>query len=523
MRDDLGTTPSPRRPADWTGSPPAADFLRAVIHTAAEGICVATRVAQGPFFRFSVWNDRMTEFTGYTMAEVNRADWYEALFPHPGCRDPAAARLERLLAGDELAMEEVTITRKDGTIRVLSISTRRLQPADGLTIVALITDVTDRRATEEALRRSEARLAEAQRVALLGSWEWDLRTGRVWWSDELYRRYGKAPERFQPTRDAYLALVHPDDRPRLIAELDAVQRSGSAIASEHRYTRATGEVGWLHMHALVERDAAGRAVRMWGTCQDVTGRKLQADARQALEDELREARRLESIEVLAAGVAHEFNNLLTTILGHGELAEADVPADSPARTHFGPIRDAGQRAAELCRQMLAYAGKARLSAGPVDLSDVARAAAGRVAAEAPVDLDLVGDLPAVRGDREQLRQMIGNLLANAAEAVADAGGRVRLTTRRERLDAAAVGRLRHTPGLPPDEYVVVEVRDTGTGMDEATLGRAFEPFFSTKFAGRGLGLPVVLGVVRGHGGGLDVRSRPGEGTTARVYLPAADR
>jgi signal transduction histidine kinase len=319
-----------------------------------------------------------------------------------------------------------------------------------------------------------------------------------------------------------MAIVHPDDRDRVAAARAAVQGAGTTITSDHRFVRPDGGVGWSHMTALVERDAAGVAVRLWGTCQDVTEQRHQADARRALEDQLREARRLESIGVLAGGIAHEFNNLLTTILGHTDLAEAEVPRAGAARAHLEPIREAGRRAADLCRQMLAYAGKGRLVVGRVDLSQAAGEAAAGLGPDAPLDVDLAADLPPVRGDAEQLRQMVGNLLTNAAEAVAGSAGRIRLATYWDRLDAKGVARLRHTPGLPPEEYVALEVTDTGPGMDEATLARAFEPFYSTKFPGRGLGLPVVLGVVRGHGGGLEVESEPGGGTKVRVYLPVAD-
>lgn len=499
-----------------------AEFLHAVIRTAAEGICAGSPLPDHPYARFTVWNDCMTELTGYTMAEVNRIGWFEAMHPDPADRDRARARMAGVLAGHELDREEGPITRKDGTERVLAVSTRRLEGTAEPFFVALMTDVTDRRAAEAALRQGEARLAEAQRVARLGSWEWDIRTGVVWWSDELYRRYGKDPTTWRPTVEGYMAIVHPDDRARVGAALSAVQGAGTGVTSDHRFLRPDGGIGWSHMTALVERDAAGVAIRLWGTCQDITEQKRQADARRALEDQLREARRLESIGVLAGGMAHEFNNLLTTILGHADLAEAEVPRASAARTHLEPIREAGRRAAELCRQMLAYAGKGRLVVGRVDLSQAAREAAAGLGPDAPLDLDLAGDLPPVRGDAEQLRQMVGNLLTNAAEAMAGSAGRIRLATYWDRLDAKAVARLRHTPGLLPEEYVALEVRDVGPGMDEATLARAFEPFYSTKFPGRGLGLPVVLGVVRGHGGGLEVESEPGAGTTVRVYLPVAD-
>jgi two-component system, cell cycle sensor histidine kinase and response regulator CckA len=519
LEDPPTGPPSPADPAD-PGR--LADFLQAVIRTAAEGICAGTPLPAHPFARFSVWNDRMTELTGYTMAEANQIGWFDAVYPDPARRAVALERLDRLWAGQELGQEERTITRKDGTERVITISTRRLESEPGLAFVALISDVTDRRAAEVALRRSEARLAEAQRVSQLGSWEWDVQTGAVWWSAELYRRYGKDPATYRPTVEGYLALVHTDDRDRVWAAVTAVLEAGSAITSEHRFVRPDGVVGWSLLHAVVERDADEKPVRLWGTCQDVTERKRMADARRTLEDQLREARRLESIGVLAGGIAHEFNNLLTTILGHTEMAEAEVPRAGAARVHLEPIRQAGQRAAELCRQMLAYAGKGRLMVGPVDLSRVAHDVAAGFGPDAPLDLDLSANLPPVHGDAEQLRQMVGNLLTNAIEAVAGTNGRIRLATYWDRLDARAVARLRHTPSLPPEEYVALDVRDNGPGMVADTLARAFEPFFTTKFPGRGLGLPVVLGVVRGHGGGLDVDSELGRGTTIRVYLPIAD-
>jgi signal transduction histidine kinase len=247
--------------------------------------------------------------------------------------------------------------------------------------------------------------------------------------------------------------------------------------------------------------------------------------RAALERKLQETARLESLGVLAGGIAHDFNNLLTAVLGYASLIEGDLPADSPLRPLVQPIEQAAQRAAELCGQMLAYAGKGRFVVRPVDLTALVRDAASLLRLTVPkrarLAFRLEAALPPVTGDAAQLRQAVTNLVMNAAEALGDAEGTITLTTahaavRRAELDAAAVG-----SELPEGAYVVLEVSDTGCGMSDEVRRRAFEPFFTTKFIGRGLGLPAVMGIVRGHQGALCVGSAPGRGTTFRLLLPAA--
>jgi PAS domain S-box-containing protein len=512
---------SPREPGG-AGLAVAAEFLQAVIGTAAEGICAFVPIPTFPFIRILIWNDRMTELTGFEVAEINERGWQNTIFPDPERRQRAMAGMQELIAGQDLGQVEWPITRKDGSERLLAFSTSRVRGENGPTIVVLATDVTDQRIADAALRRSEERLVEAQRAARLGSWDWDVRTGNVWWSEELYRRYGKDPATFHPNLESYLELVHPDDRGQVNETIASVLAVGTSINSEHRFMYSSGSVGSCHMQAIVERDADGAALRVWGTCQDVTERKRAAEARQALEEQLREARRLESIGVLAGGMAHEFNNLLTLILGHADLAIAELPEPRLAQAHLEPIRTAGLRAAELCRQMLAYAGRNRLVVEPVQLPQLITQVVAGLNGDATIEVDTGASVPPVRGDAEQLRQLVVNLVTNAVEAVADTNGRVRVTVYTDRLDAQTAAQLKQTPGLSPFECVTLEVRDDGPGMDPSTLKRAFEPFFSTKFPGRGLGLPVVLGVLRTHRGGLHVDTAPGRGTTVRVHLPLAE-
>jgi signal transduction histidine kinase len=219
----------------------------------------------------------------------------------------------------------------------------------------------------------------------------------------------------------------------------------------------------------------------------------------------------ESVGALAAGVAHDFNNLLVSVLGNASLAQEFLPAGNPAAGLIEGIIKAGEQAAVLTRQMLAYSGQGRFLVEAVSLSEIAAEAATAMRASFPgnvtLRLDLQAELPSIEADRRQMRQVFTNLLLNAFEAMGDAGGEVAVKTGVEEVETAP--------------YVKLEVRDGGCGMDEATKARIFEPFFSTKFTGRGLGLAAVAGIVRGHRGAILVTSAPGAGTCFTVLLPAA--
>lgn len=247
-----------------------------------------------------------------------------------------------------------------------------------------------------------------------------------------------------------------------------------------------------------------------------------AEAEQAaLEERLREARHLESLGLLAGGLAHDFNNLLAGILGHGELARAELARGSKAVRHLDQAQESVQRATELVRQMLVYAGKARRQPVELDLAALCHEVARTAALPGGVQVELEPGLAPVSADAEQLRQGLRHLLQNAREALPAAGGRIVLRLRPARFGAAGAGEFEALPGPAAGPAVALEVEDDGHGMDAATLGRSFEPFFSTRFVGRGLGLCVVLGIARTHGGALRCRSLPGQGTRVTLLLPAA--
>ncbi len=242
--------------------------------------------------------------------------------------------------------------------------------------------------------------------------------------------------------------------------------------------------------------------------------------RRGLEEQIQQSQRLESLGLLAGGVAHDFNNLLTGILGNASLALDVLDPPEPARGMLESIIQASERAADLTRQLLAYAGNGRFFVRPVDISTLVREIGELMRSSIPKKvrflLDLADDLPPVEADATQIQQLVMNLVLNAGEAIGDATGIVHVVTRMET-------RSLNGAGSAASRHVCIEVRDTGCGMDEATRAQIFDPFFSTKFTGRGLGLAAALGIARSHQGQIDVESSPGAGSTFRVWLPAAEK
>ena len=262
----------------------------------------------------------------------------------------------------------------------------------------------------------------------------------------------------------------------------------------------------------------GLLIRAWGMHRDVT-------ERQRIERKLLEAQKLESLGVLAGGIAHDFNNLLTGILGNASLARLEVPEGSPMETCLEQIEQASERAADLCKQMLAYSGKGRFVVERLDLSAVVRKTADLIRLSinksAVLKLSLANGLPPISADATQIRQIIMNLVINASDAITERSGVINVRTGALRADRAYLSETYLAPSLPEGDYVFLEVSDNGCGMSPETVKKIFDPFFTTKFTGRGLGLAAVLGIVRGHQGALKVYSKPGSGTTFKLLLPAA--
>lgn len=319
-------------------------------------------------------------------------------------------------------------------------------------------------------------------------------------------------------RGKSLDIIVPPDRLEVYREnLSRVTGGRNVVKQEGRYLRKDGSEGEISftMSPIAGPDGRPLAVSFIG--RDITERRH-------LEARMRQAEKLESLAILAGGVAHDFNNLLTGVLGNAGLALLDLPEDSPARYSIEKIQESARHAAELAAQMLAYSGKGRFTVEPVQLCDLVQEMKGLLeAATGPgisVDYELADDLPLVQGDPAQLKQVLLNLVINASEAIGQQEGVIRVQAEQARpapeffADAHLQGRT------DAERYTLLRVADSGCGMDAETSEQVFDPFFSTKFTGRGLGLAAVLGIVRGHDGSIRVRSRPGQGSTFEVLLPA---
>ena len=318
-------------------------------------------------------------------------------------------------------------------------------------------------------------------------------------------------------------IVHPDDLERVLSTVVEAVETREPFTLDHRIPTRSGEERWLRFYASPPMDEGGTIFD--AVVLDITAEHQAEEARRRLETRIQQAQKAESLGILAGGVAHDFNNILMGMIGSAELTEMELPEDSPLREHQQEITRSGHRAAELAHQMLAYAGRGRLTIESLSVDTLLRDLWSLFKASIPkkvdISLALVPDLPIIEGDPTQLRQVMMNLVINAAEAIGEESGTITFVTEAKHWKLGDLQDAELGDDLPPGHYVSVLVRDTGGGMDEETRQRIFDPFFSTKFLGRGLGLASVLGIVRGHGGGIAVTSSPDRGTTFRVLLPVA--
>jgi signal transduction histidine kinase/CheY-like chemotaxis protein len=374
----------------------------------------------------------------------------------------------------------------------------------------------EQRSAEKRLRQSENLLRIAGRTARLGGWRVELPDRRVTWSDEVCAIHEIPPGTVLNLEQA-IAFYPPEFREIVREKLVACARDGAAFDHEAQLITAKDRRIWVRAIGLAERDAAGVITHIHGAFQDITDRRT-------LEDQYRQAQKMEAVGQLAGGVAHDFNNLLSVIIGYASILVEDLKVGDPMRASIEEILKAGERATELTRQLLAFSRQQMLRPRVVDLNQILSGLEkmlGRLLGE-NMNLSLLTShtLGRVLADPGQVEQVILNLAVNARDAMQN-GGNISLETANVELDE---GYAAAHHGVKAGSYVMLAVTDTGVGMDGRTRARIFEPFFTTKEQGKGtgLGLSTVHGIVAQSGGHVWVYSEPGIGTTFKVYFPRVD-
>jgi PAS domain S-box-containing protein len=493
--------------------------------------------------RFLFINSAVEHVYGLTREafKQNPLIWLEVV--HPEDRERVQRESKRLNQGASSVELEYRILRPDGSVRWLRDRKITIRDAEGrmLRLGGIAADITDSKGAEELLwtqheqlerdfatRTEQLRRAEKKYRSLVenaGDPIYSISPqGEIISLNEAWERTTGHP-REQWVGAAFGPLVHPDDG-ELTERSFLAALAGEPCVYEARYQAANGKYRLAEHSLAPQLDADGRVTEVIGVARDITDRrKMQREQRQ-FEERMQQIQKLESLGLLAGGIAHDFNNLLMGVLGEADLALEDLDGDAPLRPSLETIRAAAQRLAEMANQMLAYSGRGRFTVVRTDLNTVVvemvRLLRSSLSKKVTLACELSEEPLQLEADTSQLDQVVMNLITNAAEAMDAAGGCVQIRSTATLLEQPLLPEGWPGEPLSPGRYLVLEVSDSGAGMDRQLLSRIFEPFFTSKATGRGLGLAAVFGIVRGHSGAIEVESRPGEGSTFRVYFHPAD-
>lgn len=441
--------------------------------------------------------------------------WWAGL---PAEQERLRAALRDVAAGKPIRYD-TNVRIADDRIICMDFAMMPMFGPDGkvTSIIPSAIDITERKAAEDALRRGAEQLRMAARSGNVGLWDWDLATGKVFFSSEWKRQIGYEDDEISNGFEEWRDRVHPDDLDPTLRQVQKFLDGRSAEARfEFRFRHKDGSYRWILAQAALYRDERGKPVRMMGSHIDMTERKR-------IEEQLVQAQKIEAIGNLTGGMAHDFNNYLTVVIGNLDLLKQRATADADVQRRADRALRGARHAAELVEHLLAFSRRHPVDPKLTDVRQrivgVARMLGRLLREDISLKLEAAPDLWPALIDAAQFDSSIVNLANNARDAMPN-GGRIAISARNVRIDDGDAG---VNPDIGAGDYILIEVADAGIGMPADVVAKAFEPFFSTKDAGHGsgLGLSMVYGFVRQSNGHIEIDSAVGHGTTVRIYLPRA--
>ncbi|MBX3187175.1 MAG: PAS domain S-box protein [Labilithrix sp.] len=482
--------------------------FRAICEASPIGIFLTSKTGAGVYT-----NATNLAQMGCTLEETHGDGWQRAI--HPDDRERVRAAYLAMMQRAGAVYEGVNrYLHRDGREVLVDVRARGIYEGDEVIgYVGMAVDITERAAVDAAHRESELRFRQLAENIRSVFWLAAPDRSELYYVSPAYEEvWGRPVAEAMASPDAIVRGVHPDDRERVRAR---IARGDGRGHMEYRVVRPGGSIAWIAERWFPVPDESGRVVRVAGIANDVTRQK-------ALETELLQAQKLDSLGRLAGGIAHDFNNLLTVILNQGIMAERALDGGEAPREELALIQDAAKQATDVTRQLLAFARRQPFNPTLLDPNELTEGVARlmrRILGESvELVLDLEPEVGVVRADRVQLEQLLMNLALNARDAMRD-GGKLVIRTRNDPVSARSTDAR-----VPAGAWVTIAVEDTGHGIDEADRAHIFDPFFSTKphSEGTGLGLAICYAIVKQHGGHVVVDSAVGMGTTFELYFPRVD-
>jgi PAS domain S-box-containing protein len=466
--------------------------------------------------RISDANDAFLRMVGYTREDLltGQVDWRRMTPPEYQTADAQA--LDEIAATSRCSPFEKEYFRKDGTRVAVLVGAAALDQAPDRGI-CFVVDISQQKQAVAALRASEERFRQLAANIHEVFWMIDPATDQVIYVSPAYEKiWGRSCASLQTSRQ-WLETIHPDDRQRVMQAASSTTQVRRESEATYRILRPDGTVRWVHDRATPVCDAAGKVVRLVGTAEDITERRL-------LEEQFRQSQKMEAIGQLAGGVAHDFNNILSAMMMQADITAAEQGLPKTVDHGLREIRQAAERAASLTRQLLLFSRRQVMHSQLLDLNDVVTSLAKMlqriIGEDVRLQLNLHPRPLLTRADAGMLDQVVMNLVVNARDAM-PGGGRLFIETSERVLTAGEAAAI---PDATPGRYVSLRVADTGCGISPDDLSRIFEPFFTTKEPGKGtgLGLATVFGIVKQHHGALTVESTVGTGTTFQLFFRAEE-